>query len=186
MIAALRDPDTEVRLSAINSLSKKLKDPRAVEPLIATLKDPDLMVRTWAVEALGEFKDPRAVDALIVAMNDPHSGVERMDAAYALAEINDRRGVDAVLALSNKGNPDVIVELRRALVAIGEPGTEDALIQALNKPGGAHVLLAQALLDSRNPKLQDAARKWALKTGTPIVSVTIWSTDTSGEWGSGR
>ena len=52
----------------------------------------------------------------------------------------------------------------------GEPGSEDALIEALNKYGGNDGGLDMALyfLDSGNPKLEDAALKWGTNHNYPI------------------
>ncbi len=51
----------------------EMRDPRAVEPLIAALKDKDYEVRVCAAIALGEMRDPRAVEPLIESMEDSGS-----------------------------------------------------------------------------------------------------------------
>ncbi|NIO20797.1 MAG: hypothetical protein GTN76_08680 [Candidatus Aenigmarchaeota archaeon] len=66
-----------------------IKDPRAVEPLIAALKDENSFVRFSVVEALGLIKDPRTVEPLIAALKDEHSFV-RFRAAWALGEITGK------------------------------------------------------------------------------------------------
>ena len=60
--AALKDEDGSVRWEAAEALGK-IKDPRAVEPLIAALKDEVSGVRESAAEALRkitgkDFKNP--------------------------------------------------------------------------------------------------------------------------------
>jgi HEAT repeat protein len=65
-----------------------IKDPRAVEPLIAALEDTDSSVRAKAASALGEIRDLRAVGALIAALKDTDSSV-RAEAASALGKIKD-------------------------------------------------------------------------------------------------
>ena len=57
--------EASVRQAATMALGE-LKDPRAVEPLIAALKDSDKNVRWEAANALGEIKDPRSVELLMV------------------------------------------------------------------------------------------------------------------------
>jgi HEAT repeat protein len=47
-----------------------MKDPRAVEPLIAALRDTDPIARKNAADALSNIKDPRAVEPLIAALKD--------------------------------------------------------------------------------------------------------------------
>jgi hypothetical protein len=69
LIAALKDKDVNVRLSAAAGLGK-IKDPRAVEPLIAVLKDTDVRVRRDAAFVLGEIGDARAVNALSEAFRN--------------------------------------------------------------------------------------------------------------------
>lgn len=54
-----------------------LRDPKAVEPLIAALKDRDAEVREGAAEALGKIGDRRAVEALTEALNDPRHDVRK-------------------------------------------------------------------------------------------------------------
>jgi HEAT repeat protein len=48
----------------------RIRDPRAVEQLIAALKDEEIGVREAAAKALGEISDPRAVEPLIAALRD--------------------------------------------------------------------------------------------------------------------
>jgi HEAT repeat protein len=49
---------------------RKLKDPRAIEPLIGTVRNDDRNVRVSAIYSLREFNDSRAVKALTSARND--------------------------------------------------------------------------------------------------------------------
>ena len=58
-----------VRAAAAEGLGK-LRDSRAIGPLIAALKDKDYFVRTAAVAALGELKDAQAQEPLIAALED--------------------------------------------------------------------------------------------------------------------
>lgn len=81
----LIDEHWKVRVSAIDSLGK-LKDKRAVEPLIQTLKDENVDVKKSAVYALGEILDERAIKPLqeIMVDNKDHFGLE---AAKALIKL---------------------------------------------------------------------------------------------------
>jgi len=87
LIVVLQDQrkDPEVRKNAAKALGK-IKDPRAVEPLIATLKDKDSDVRWHAARALEKIQDPRAVEPLIATLKDKDSEV-RWHAAEALEKI---------------------------------------------------------------------------------------------------
>ncbi len=53
----------------------KIKDARAVDPLIAALRDSHPGVRSNAATALGEIGDLRAVKPLTAALEDSHPGV---------------------------------------------------------------------------------------------------------------
>ena len=65
-IKSLDDASPEVRAQSAEALGLgRLRDNRAVEPLLATLNDKDERVREKAVVALGNFSDERIFDALI-------------------------------------------------------------------------------------------------------------------------
>ena len=55
----------------------RLRDPRAVEPLIQALKHPNCEVRYVAAVALGEIGDARAIDPLVEALAD-HWGSDEL------------------------------------------------------------------------------------------------------------
>ncbi len=66
------------------------------------------------------------------------------------------------------------------LIRIGQPGTEDALI-ALLVEGRASTPMAECLLNSGNPTLEQAAEDWAAARGLTIQRLPGYSTG----WGSG-
>lgn len=179
LIAMLNDADRSLREEAAAVLGE-IKDPRAVEPLIATLKDNspprkgpvELDVngvplphptegdglREQSARALGEIKDPRADGPLIAAMKDSDARVHQI-AAEALGEINDPQAVNFLLSALREHNTDVIAGAYDFYIRRGDPGTEDALIEALNKSGDTE--MAEDMLNSGNTKLHDAANNWA-------------------------
>ena len=119
LIAALKDKDSkdsDVRQAAAEALGE-IKDPRAVEPLIAALKDEDSDVRAAAAYALGEIKDPRAVEPLIAALKDGDSDV-RKAAAKALGEIKDPRAVEPLIAALKDAKWRVREAAAEALVSL--------------------------------------------------------------------
>lgn len=77
-IAALKDPDSDVRLHAIHILGGYIRDRRALEALLAALRDDEEeYVRFWAAKGLVQFKDPRVVEALVAALKEDVSGYVR-------------------------------------------------------------------------------------------------------------
>ncbi|MEW6232231.1 MAG: HEAT repeat domain-containing protein [Chloroflexota bacterium] len=105
LIAAVRHPEPTRAGLAIHILGERLREPRAVAPLIALLdqtRDPYLL--RSAVEALGRLGDTRAVSALSRLLHDPSASVMvRVAAAQALAQIGGKVAIEALSALP----PDV-------------------------------------------------------------------------------
>ncbi len=121
-----------VRSLAVSCLGK-IKDPRAIEPLIADLTDagPDLGFRAGAASALEMIGAP-AVDRLIAALKDADTDVRDL-AASALGNIKDPRAIEPLIrALKGRhGIYDFFPgSAASALVNIGTPAVEP-LIAAL-------------------------------------------------------
>jgi len=79
------------RMAAITALGK-LKDPAAVNDLLAIANDVGdaWAVRKASVEALGEIRDTRAVDSLVSTLNDQYATV-REASALALGKIGSNQ-----------------------------------------------------------------------------------------------
>ena len=73
----------------------KLREPRAVEPLIKLLKSYNPYLRKAAVEALSEIGDPRAVGPLITCLQDRNRWV-RDKAIQALGRIHTPEALEAL------------------------------------------------------------------------------------------
>jgi HEAT repeat protein len=86
----------------------RMKDSRALEPLVAALGHPDPKVRSECCVALGELRDPAAAEPLLIATRDTESDV-RARASEAL----DRLGT-AGIAVS-------VASLLRSLIASPPP-----------------------------------------------------------------
>jgi HEAT repeat protein len=128
LIAALKDGGWEVRKGAASSLGK-IRDARAVEPLISLLKDRESYgIREGAAKALGEIGDCAAIQPLIAAVRDKDSHI-RKPAGEALAKIG-LASVEPLVAMLDDGDSEVCSIAREALAQIGLPA-EDALIAAL-------------------------------------------------------
>src|SRR5690606_19706459 len=80
----------KIRISAAVELSR-LRDPRALKPLVAALADPSNVVRSVAASGLEHLGDPAALPALRRATKDPDRTVRRrvIDAIAALQHRDD-------------------------------------------------------------------------------------------------
>jgi HEAT repeat protein len=143
--------------------SSRLRDPRAVEPLIQALRHPDSFVRERAAEALGELGDARAIDPLVEALADPGDSdrLESMAVRHA-----------AAIALAKLGEVDF-----RALGEIGDPCHG---LERLAECGDPRLLtpLLRALRDPHNPRVRaDAAvalgKLGDLRAVQPLIAATI-------------
>jgi twitching motility protein PilT len=165
-IQLLRDDDWWIRISAADTLGR-LKDPRAVEPLVAVLGDAD--VKLAAIEALGRIADPRALPALgrLLADNGPDVRIEVMqalkhfkhpqvrNAIIGVAQKDPHRSVrtHAVeildeLALSDRSSQAQIDTIRKTALAVsgthGEPRLHTLLIATRNQGASdLHVAVGQ-------------------------------------------
>ena len=100
-MSALSDPDTYVRVYAIQSLSR-LRSKDAVEPCSALLASgAPRLVMVNAIKALAEIRDPNSVPALIGATRHEDAFV-RHDAAWALGEIGDTRGCPSIGSIARR------------------------------------------------------------------------------------
>jgi HEAT repeat protein len=160
----------ELRLKRIESQLQKelaamiqrgeIKDPRALNPLLAVLcgqsdqaryeaaealgkmkelslgklirmiKNEDVDQRRNAVLALAEIKDPRAVESLIDALRDEAEGV-RQQTAFSLGELKEPRAVEALAAALQDEADNVRENAARALGQIKDPRAVGPLVKAL-------------------------------------------------------
>jgi len=125
--------DASVRQAAAGALGQ-MRDPRAVQPLIAALKDSDRHVPETAAEALVKIGTP-AVEPLIVALKDSDSNVRRL-AAGALGQIGDARAVEPLIAARTDSNWELRQAAARALEQIGDARAVEPLVAALKASKG--------------------------------------------------
>jgi HEAT repeat protein len=184
LIAALRDPNRDVRWNASYALID-FHDPRTVVPLLYALRDGDGLVRANAVEALTKIGDPQAVEPLIAALNDPHSHV-RSKALEAMDVFHDSRAVDALVGLLT--NPDARTR-REAVKILGHLGDGRAIKPLLDalKSGDEEVRcdVVEAL---GNLKVAQAVRPLIgiLNNGEERTSTKICAVIALGEIGDPR
>jgi len=206
LVAALMDQNANVRENAGGALGE-IKDPRAVEPLIAAIKD--TKTGCAAVAALGKIKDTRAINPLMAALKEKETGYcaayalnqfgapgidillaamkdaksdTRQAAASALVEINDPRVTNALLDALKEHDIPVIASTYFFFIHHGEPGSQDALIQALDTYGNKS--MAETYLNCGNGKLEQAGANWATRNGYKTTANSIGGAST--RWGSAR
>jgi HEAT repeat protein len=159
-LAALGDPDDDVRLSAADAairlrageatdlvagwlnapdvrlrrkaceVARALPSARSVAPLARTLGDPDAEVRAAAAEALGNQASGDAVAPLLGRLDDPTPAV-RIQIALALARLGDARAVVPLVGKVQDSSPDVRQAVARALGDLGDARASAALVLAL-------------------------------------------------------
>ena len=135
-IAELKDEDPRIRQTAAEILGR-LKDPRAIGPLILALVDEASEVREAAFEALKNFLFWEKSDAarslvpkLIEALRDENPWA-RFIAAWSLGEIKDPRAVEPLIATLKDKDFRVRWNAAKALGEIGDPKAVKPLIAAL-------------------------------------------------------
>ena len=101
LIEGLKDKNPQVRRAAAQKFAR-LRDEKAIEPLIAVLSDADSEVRFAAANALGNMKASQAVEPLIATLKDQDYST-RTRAATALASIGDHRAVQPLIDMLKSG-----------------------------------------------------------------------------------
>lgn len=131
LIALLNDPHQETRIAAAEALGR-IGDDRAVPALISMLADEDESVVQKAILALRKIQDPQSTRPLLQLLQHPSHRV-RQKAAESLGAIGD-----AVVAeqleplLKHDRSEEVRAAAAKALGAIRDPGSVDALLNAVH------------------------------------------------------
>lgn len=140
--AVLWDGDAP-RRQAAEGLGR-LRDSRAVEPLLQALTDPDVLLQTKAIDALGKSGDKRAVPALLPFLGDQGKtagGWLREYAAAALRRLGQGRLVEAFLQVL-EGHQEALGTLAGEYRAAAVQG----LVRALDSPDPIQVAHAAGAL----------------------------------------
>lgn len=176
------DNDWDVRSMAEDALVK-IGAP-AVDSLVVALKDEEWRVRTRATRTLGAIKDFRAVDPLITALKKDNVFIVRRFAAQALGEmgeIKDSRAVQILNDAWKNKNLEIVAGAYSFFVCRGEPGSEEVLIEALNRHWTRKMIMD--FLNSGNNRLKEAAFELA-KRHVPQFKTTIALDWRGPKWGS--
>jgi len=114
LISKLKDKDTNIVEAAVEALGK-MKDPRAIEPLIEILnkeEEGDILVKT--IDALIEIEDPKVISPLISTLNHKDIGTRwfacQIIEKLARKGIIDYQVVEPLILILKKDSKYVIKE----------------------------------------------------------------------------
>jgi HEAT repeat protein len=162
LVEQLKDPyDGMVHSEAAEALAE-IGDPRGIGPVIELLRGPSFDGFREGIPSILIKFGPQAVEPLIAVLQDENRHA-RFLAAQALGEIKDPRAEKALMNALHEGNLPAVAGASTFFVFRGDPGSEDALVDALNQFGTE--LMANLYLSCGNPKLEAAARAWTRKRG---------------------
>jgi HEAT repeat protein len=172
LIKALTFKDAAIRIAAAEALAP-MKDPQAVEPLVALLADENPGVRLAAVAALSARGGFRVVEPLVAALDDSNPDVRataatavyrrlmtdpdsetRRATASALGRIRADSAVEPLIKAVMDPDESVRVAAIRALQAIGDIAAVLPLIIVL-----AHEQVRQRSTGRSNPAVERAATR---------------------------
>ena len=131
-LADLKSPAVRIRARAAEGLAG-VREPAAVQALVAALGDAEPSVRRAAARALGEQRSAQAVPALVVALQDRDTNV-RFHAAHALGEIKDRGAAAGLLAALADPVHGVRSQAAWALRELRDPAIAKQLYGELARP----------------------------------------------------
>lgn len=140
LIGVLNDSSMEVKYSAIWALGE-IKDTKATEPLVALLKDENIDI--YVIRALGKIKDVRAIGPLIVLLNDTKDIVRKNKWGLSF---EGEAGVATVVT-----NPDISEEIKKCLIAIGDPGVDFLILALKDKNSKVRYDIAYVLGKIKSP-----------------------------------
>jgi HEAT repeat protein len=171
LLKALRDKYGRIKPTAVDVAAAlgKLRDPRAVESLIAALKVDNPEMRLSVAEALGKLEDSRAVEPLIQALGDSDALVRcavaealrklgqpdwghwvrgQGDDFEKLGESGHPRAAEPLLKVLENSDGSVWGVAARALGKLGDGRAIESLTKALGNRDAAVRLAAVEALDN--------------------------------------
>lgn len=121
LIKALDNDNNSIKRGAALALGG-IRDPRAVEPLIASFQKSDHDVRLAIGNALASINQTCAVEPFLQILQDENAGDEmRSDSAMALGKMGDERAIEPLLqAMNEKESSELKLCAAKALKAISK------------------------------------------------------------------
>lgn len=153
------DKKWEVRLAAEDALVK-IGSP-SVEALLQVIREEQTCnPRKRAARALKEIHDPCSAETLMKASAEDPDCCVRKFAARALGEIDDPKTAKYLDAALKRKNMDIVSGAYRYYIRKGEHGTEDILIEAMQKCFYDKTMVLD-FVGCENERLKQAAQKIA-------------------------
>lgn len=135
--------DSSIRRDAADAL-RRIRDPRAIDALLAALDDEDAIVRLSSSEALGGL-GTAAVEPLLGALAIRNARI-RCEAAWALGKIGDPRALEPLLALV--GDMFTQTPAREAIAKISAASTKGLASPATAAPSKREWTLLEVCLSA--------------------------------------
>jgi HEAT repeat protein len=167
-------------VDAAKSILSAIRDPSAVEPLIASLKEDFGSPIYEVVVALGAIGDPRAVEPLISVLyfrgidGKPNTRLANQTVVKALGAIGDPRAVEPLVTILKDDQPGLAGDsAAEALGKIGDPRAVEPLIDVLEHGNfGSRRSAAEALGELGDPRAVEPLSA-ALKRVDPSVLYSV-------------
>lgn len=155
--------ETGARMAAVAELGR-VKDPKALDALLAALRDPNRDVRWTAVEALGEVGDRRAIQPLVqyLRRKEAYRWGKRL-VANALGAIGGREGIDTLSALLADPDPFVRRCAALSLLRFEDPALLPRVAEVLRESPDDHL----ATVKREFAKVRDASVRRHAETAGP-------------------
>lgn len=171
LLHTLQAGEAEMRGIAAVGLGK-IKDRRAVEPLMAALSDDDDTLRANAAWALGELKESRAVEPILMLLKDEWS-YPRQQAAVALGKIGGPQAVDGLIAAL--AHPDMHVRAA-AIESLGRIGDRRAVAPLIEKLADTERLFRPFVAKRTQRRVCDVVLEALDRIGTPeaFAAIEAW------------
>ena len=132
LLEALKNPEYDVRLNAVETLGK-LNSEIAIQGLLEALNDSDFNICVEAATALSDLGHEAAIPKLLEALKDPDSGI-RNRSVKALGNLESEAAISGLLEALKDPNPDVRSNAAEILGKSGREAAISGLLEVLKDP----------------------------------------------------
>jgi HEAT repeat protein len=143
--------------------------------LAELIKDMHWSIQLEAIRALGKIGEA-ALPALVATLSSHQDLDFRKEAAQNIIHI---KCAEFMISVLEEGNSlEIVKEVYPQVISLGESGTVDVLIEALNAHGELN--MAGDFLESKHERLEKAARIWMKRNGHKFAPT---GSEKSPQWG---